>query len=366
VIKKGKELYAWFQRNERHLSAPIFVAGFVTDLFTVAPLSILYAVELYGLYLVIAALATIGGHYLHVHDPEEGVVLRSTRVVLSLVAQFTTGGLLSGCLIFYTKSAALSASWPFVLLLIAVFVGNEAFRYYREELAFRSILFFFALYAYVIFALPTLLHTINQQTFIESTVIALVVFLVFLGGLALAGWRGLAASFREIGIGVIVTALLVSVSYFTGVIPPLPLSLADSGVYHSVTHTAQGYVVQTEPYTDPWWDIGGFASQTVHIAQGEPLSVFSAVFAPTSFSTAIVHRWQEYDPAKHVWVTKAVIAFAITGGRDDGYRGYSTLSGLSAGKYRVSIETLSGQVIGQVHFTVQVVPVDPPLSTETH
>ncbi|MBA3789392.1 DUF2914 domain-containing protein [Patescibacteria group bacterium] len=362
-MNRLRTFLAWVQKNERHLSAPVFVSGFIFDLFTVGRLSLSHAVVLYGSYVVAAALTTIGAHYLYVHSEHEGWFFRTLRTLLSLAAQFTTGGLLSGCLIFYTKSAALAASWPFVLLLIIIFIGNEAFRHYRERLAFRSVLFFFTLYAYAIFALPTVLKTLDIKTFIESTAVAVIGFLIFLLILAATGWKRLKSSLKEITIAVVFVAALVNVSYFTGIIPPLPLALRDAGVYHSVTHTSQGYEVTGEGDTYAWWDVAHIRSTIVHYTPGTPLSVYSAVFAPISLSTGIVHTWEWYDVSSHRWILKSEIAFPIQGGRDGGYRGYSTLSNLAAGRYRVSIETLSGQAIGRIYFNLENVTTEPVLYT---
>ncbi len=377
VLGTIQRVLNWLRKNERHISAPIFILGFITDLFTVAPLPVTSAVYLYGSYLVVAFFASIGAHYLFVRREEEGWFLRSLRVVLSLAAQFTVGGTLSGCLIFYTKSAALVASWPFVLILIVLFVGNEFLRKYREQLVFRNLVFFFGLYAFVIYALPTQLHTISASTFLESTAVALGIYALYLLCLALAGWHRFREHFWRTLAGALVIALAICASYFGGAIPPLPLSLSQVGIYHSVTHQASGYVVQEEAMNvnaetgwrgflndfrahTPWEQL-----QVVHISPGESLSVFSSVFAPTSFSTAIIHKWEWYNPQIHRWQQRAEIVFSIQGGRDGGYRGYSTLSNLTPGKYRVSIETLSGQVIGQVMFVVQQVDTKPPLQEET-
>jgi hypothetical protein len=365
---KIKGIQEWLQRNERHISAPIFIAGFISDLFTVAPLSITYAVYLYGIYLVVAFLAAIGAHYLHVRMEEEGPVLRGTRIMLSLVAQFMNGGLLSGCLIFYTKGASLAASWPFVVLLAAVFIGNEFLRKYREQLAFRNILFFFALYAYVLYAFPTLVHTITPQTFLESTGISLAVFLLYLCAIALAGWHRFKESFFRTMLGAALIAGAVTASYFYGIIPPLPLSLSEGGVYNSVSKAdSYTYVLQSEEnlHTHAWWNVtADFTPVTVYVVPGSSLSVFSSVFAPIAFTTAIVHKWEYLDPVTHKWQTRAVIAFSIAGGRDGGYRGYSTLSSIQPGSYKVLIETISGQVIGQIRFSAVATTTTPVVFTE--
>ena len=43
----------------------------------------------------------------------------------------------------------------------------------------------------------------------------------------------------------------------------------------------------------------------------------SAVFAPIQLRTRIMHIWQRYDEAAKSWRTQAVVAYPITGGRDD-------------------------------------------------
>jgi hypothetical protein len=370
VIAKIKTLFAWLQKYERHVSTVVFVCGTTSDIITLTRVTISYAVTLLAIYLSVAAIATIVEHHLYVHDSEEGAFLRGVRLTSAFVSEFLIGCLLSGCLVFYTRTAAITASWPFVLLLIFVLFGNEFLRDYKERLAFRMTLLFFTLYAYFIFTLPTLLHHISPQTFIESSFVTVGVFAIFMIALAFAGWKRFVQSLWEILLGVGAVLIIVNASYFTGIIPPLPLALKDVGEYHSIAYTtaASGavYEAQAEVSTDPWWDVGNFIPTTVHIVPGDSLSVFSSVFAPTEFTTAIIHKWDLYNSKTRTWQTKAEIAFGITGGRDGGYRGYSILPNVTPGLYRVSIETLSGQVIGRTYFTVVYTKTEPALHTETY
>src|SRR5215469_10964859 len=46
---------------------------------------------------------------------------------LPAATQFALGGLWSGFLVFYSRSAVVAQSWPFLLLLTIIFLGNEVF-----------------------------------------------------------------------------------------------------------------------------------------------------------------------------------------------------------------------------------------------
>lgn len=342
----------------------MFVGGFLTDLVTFAPASIERADNLFVIYLAVVLVFAIGAHFVVVREygQRKEVYPRVLNVLFPFISEFFIGALLSGFMIFYTKNAALIASWPFLLLLAVVFFGNELFRRYREHLAFQVGLIFFCIYAYTIFALPLAVGTLGPWIFVGSGVIAILILLGYLWILFKIGSKRLKGS-RGLIIAVITGILLfVNISYFTGVLPPLPLTLTSAGAYQSVVHAGNSYVLIGEQ-PKAWWEI--FSPQVVHLTAGEDLSVYSAVFAPVSFSTTVVHKWEIYDTSKHAWVTRAQIAFTMSGGRESGYRGYSTLTNVQPGKYKVLIETLSGQVIGEREFTVESANEAPPLITLT-
>jgi hypothetical protein len=99
----------------------------------------------------------------------------------------------------------------------------------------------------------------------------------------------------------------------------------------------------------------------VHVAPGEKLALYSAVFAPIRMTTQITHRWQWWDSRSKHWQTLSKVSFAISGGRENGYRGYSLKSGLRAGDWRVNIDSADGRLIGRLAFNV--VPVTAPAQT---
>lgn len=370
-----------FRRYERHLSAIGMVLGFVVDNFTFGRVDHPGPHIIFVAYLAVAAVSIAFAHALQaaqdrrlaratrsdlrlpeppdripVPEPERPSRL---RLWLPAITQFALGGLWSGFLVFYWRSAAVAASWPFLLLLGVFLVGNEVFRRYHARLVFATLLFFFALYSYAIFVVPVFTKSIGVVMFIASGVLAIALFFLFLSLLkALGRARYRQSRWKLIG-GALAIAAAMNAFYFTGILPPLPLALADVGVYQGIRHTGAVYVAQAE--NEPWTARLGLTRPTLHVAPGQKLVLYSAVFAPIKMTTRITHRWQLWDAGTKHWRTQSIVSFAISGGREHGYRGYSVKSNLQPGDWRVNIDAEDGRLIGRQAFTV--VAVAAPVET---
>jgi len=57
---------------------------------------------------------------------------------------------------------------------------------------------------------------------------------------------------------------------------------------------------------------------------------------------------------KGEWVSVSMPGFSLTGGRDSGYRGYTYKTNLTAGEWRVRIQTATRQTIAVSAFNVSV------------
>jgi hypothetical protein len=363
MLRTLKKIGAWIERNEHHLGAVVFLGGFVLDVAAFRRADLPLVNGLFVAYIVVAVLGIALAHFLLARRPDLAKKgRRSFPALCTLAAQFSLGGLLSGCLILYFRSAVLAASWPFIAALALVFAGNELLHTYRERLAFQVGLFYLTLYAYAIFELPIVAGSMGPHIFLLSGVASLaasVALCAFLYAIARARFM---QSARTIAIGFAAIFILVNASYFTGVLPPLPLALTDAEIAHGVARTAQGYDLSVEAASSGL--LGAFRPLQAHVLPGEPLYAYSAVFAPITITTPIVHRW-EYDDPQKGWQTVTKISFPIAGGRDGGYRGYSESYAVTPGRWRVSIETSTGQVIGRVNFTVVSATAAPILETET-
>jgi hypothetical protein len=343
---------AWIPRYERQLSAVGMIAGFVTDNLMFRRIDLPNTQYIFIAYLSVAALSILVLHIINAHSDPEAPKPR-WQSALPFASQFALGGLWSGFLIFYTRSAVLIASWPFLLVLAAIFIGNEVFKHYHSRLVFTATLFFFALFSYAIVTVPILVHRVGVFPFLLSGLAAIAAFIVFLWVLALFGAKSFAASKWQIIGGASFVYLLINLFWFTNVLPPLPIALARQGVYNMVKHTGDDYIGTAE--AQPWY-VSAAAPPVVHAAPGDPIYAYSAVFAPVRFTARIVHKWQHYDPKRRRWVSVSTVTYPISGGRDGGYRGYTIKRNPQDGDWRVDIATGDGHLLGRVRFKLVHTP----------
>ena len=352
-----RKLFAWINKYQRHLSAAAMVTGFTLDNIFFGRIDNLWQTQaVFAVYAAVCFVTIPLLHYLEARAAR-GAGRPRWHALLPIATQFALGGFWSGFLIFYARSAVVSASWPFLLLLLLIFIGNEYYARYHERVVFTSTLFFFALYSYAIFALPIYTHTMGTPIFLLSGAVAIVIFGLFTVLLRIVGRERFFADIFPIRVGAGVVLVVINLFYFTNILPPLPLSARAAGMYHSVSRVPGAYVATTE--SESWLVQYLNFAPTEHVVMGDSLYAYSSIFAPTDLSTTIVHRWQWYDQSKKQWETRAAIAYPIEGGRDGGYRGYSAAIMRSAGRWRVSIETADGRIIARLPFTVIFVGESP-------
>jgi Protein of unknown function (DUF2914) len=353
-----QKLFLWMKKYERHLSALAMIGGFIVDNLFFTRVDLVRTQILLASYAVACFIAIPVLQFIETRREQTGRDVR-WRIIFPLITQFALGGFWSAFVIFYGRSADLGASWPFLLFIFLIFLGSEYFHHYHERLVFTSVLFFFALYSYAIFAVPIYTHTMGTVTFLESGGVAILVFALFTIVLRVLARERFYADVWRIRTGAFAVLVLMNVFYFTNILPPLPLSASAAGIYHEVWHIPGAYLAIDE--TNQSWEVRylGFPP-TLHITSGDSLYAYSAVFAPTALTTSVVHRWQWYDPNAKAWTTKAVITYPIVGGRDGGYRGYSELPISDAGKWRVNIETSDGLLIARLPFTVEMLASSSP------
>lgn len=236
-------------------------------------------------------------------------------------------------------------------------LSNEVFRTAYVKPVVHMSVYYFVLFSVFAVIFSYLFNSIEPIFFVAAGILSLGFFFLYLSALVRYFEK-----VRTAGKQVIVCSLsifvVMNVLYFLNLIPPIPLSLREAGVYHSVTRSGSQYKILDEKRS---LIERVLPVQTIHIKKSDRVFVFSSIFAPTKLNTTVVHNWQIYDEEKHAWIQKDRLSFSMTGGRNDGYRGYSVKTSVTAGLWRVDVETKRGQILGRVRFRVENVVELPKL-----
>ena len=359
-----RHLIALWQRYEHHLGVGAIATGFIFDLFlakrpdsVVDNLLLCSYLFIAGAFIIILNLRRM--RRVEREHPTE-------PLILLLILQFCFGGLASNLLVLYGKSGTLTLSALFIALLVALVFGNEFLRSRYSQLRFNVVVYYFLLLTYATIAAPTFIfHAVGDWVFLASGLISLCVIALFLFILYLAVLRKTkTSSVKHLAFYIGAVFFIFNGLYFFNAIPPVPLSLKNIGVYHSVLHySSGGYLATFEPA--PWYIFWRDTSAEFDYTPGESAFCFSAVYAPAGLSTPIDHRWEHYNTTTNQWDTVFQISFPISGGRAAGYEGYSETAAMTPGQWRCDVETSTGALIGRISFTAVPVAHEPALSTAT-
>lgn len=345
IAEKVGEEYA---REAAPLSA--FVGGFIWDALTLSRIDRWFDLSILTFYLIGSVFMLRLDHngllpapfsltkWLHKHAP--------------FIFHFLIGGLFSAFVVFMFKSVTLSKSLIFFALVLAIFVLNEWAARRKTPLLARLSLINLAGSMYLVFVLPLVFGRIDYPVFLAAGIIS--------GGLVFWIGRHLVLTHSEQNntafeirrIGYMVTGMAVLLNIFYGLkwIPPVPLVLKDAILAIDVKRTSTGdYDIKT--IETPWWIFWRDYQTTYSLSETPRLYCYASVFAPRQLNTDLMHEWQFKD-AKKGWVQVDQMRYSISGGRDDGYRGYTYKSTLRIGLWRVQVKTPDGRLVGSIHFEI--------------
>ena len=349
LLHRAGRLTARYARTQLSLSSVSLVGGFVFDAVTLKRIDMFWENSWVVVHLLVAAFCIFWvTREENFNTERKGRATKLDTWLINLL-QFSFGGLLSTFMVFYFRSGTFWVSWPFYLVLATAFVGNEKLKSWYARLDYQLSIFFLSLFCFMTFILPVVLHAIGPLVFLLSGALSLVLWWLFVRMLRGRAKEGFSQHAETVFASRAAIFVLVNVLYFMNVIPPLPLSLQDAGVYHSIARTDAGaYLTQSE--SQGW--LGFFRLvPRFHSTPGVPIYFYSAVFSPTLLNTEIIHEWQTYD-SRRGWITADRIPLSVRGGRDGGYRTYSVKSGLKPGAWRVNVETPTGTILGRFRFNV--------------
>lgn len=347
AIKKPKRSLA---RIKRHWMTVAFLLGFVLDNITLNRVDQLFDNFVLAAYVVLAMVSLLL-LYGSAAEKIDGTIGLYARRYTPLLVQFSFGGLLSGMLIFYGRSGAWTESWPFLLIILLAIYGNETVRDRATRLIYNLAILFIGLFSYTVLVIPVFTGWMGPWVFVGSGFLALVGMYWFVQALYMVVPRFLTLHMRTIVFTIGAIFIGFNFLYFANIIPPIPLSLKEVGIYHSVVHFENGdYQLKYEK--GEWYQPFKNSDTTFHAKSGDTIFCFAQVFAPTKIKTEIYHRWEFYNETSRSWTEHARLSYPIAGGRDGGFRGYTLIQNYADGKWRCSVETQRGQVLGREVFIV--------------
>jgi hypothetical protein len=279
-----------------------------------------------------------------------------------MASQFLLGGLFSAYAIFYSRSATLTSTATFFVLLVVLLVGNEFLHDRLSSLRLLVSLYALVCFAFFTFFLPVMTGFMNAAIFLVGAALSAVVTFRVVQLI----YRDNPDRSKREAVGVTVPALaligLLVGFYFLNWIPPVPLSLKSGGIYHEVKKSGDRFELSFERQ---WYQVWKRSDNT--FPANEPIYCFTAVFAPVDLNTTIYHHWYFRPHSNKPFIHADRIPIKINGGREGGYRAYTFKQRLDPGDWRVDVETEDGRIIGRVSVRVEEQgDVQPSLRTVTY
>ena len=336
-----------------------FAGGFLWDAFTlgraITPLDLWVLLG----YLLVSALLLVsmgrrgrlGGTGLPSPAPEAGAApaAEASAPMPSLFAQairwlreegpifflqFCFGSLFSALAILYFLSTSYLPGFLVAAGLLILLVANEFLegQYHRFTLTWA--LFGTCAILFLNFALPHALGSIKALWFFLSTAAGV--------GLAYVAKR-LSPKAKGSLWPTYLVALVLMGLYLLNAIPPVPLVKKNMSICHNLERGDRGFLAEVE--APPAWAFRRMSESRVRQRPGEKIYCFTSIFAPRGVRCTLYHSWRYQDPVKG-WVEISRIGFPISGGRAQGYRGYTYKRNLMPGPWEVRLETEGGRVLG--------------------
>ncbi len=351
-------LKAFYEDKKQYQPIIAFFAGFTWDSFTLTRIDLLLDNLIMFSYIILA------GVFIYLINLIEEDIIKNEKLLkfkdwYPNLVQFFFGGLFSGYVVYYFQSASITKNWLFLLFLILLLVSNEFIKNRLSNFTFQIVFYYLATFSFFIFYLPVLFETMSALVFILSGLVSS----GFIAGLIYLLYKQLHEKMKIKIKDLLITLgsiyLVFNLLYFTNLIPPVPLSLKEAGIYHHVSRTGDGYKVRFEKGS--WYEPLKDADDDFRYAPGDTVYCFASVFAPTNLNTRIYHHWQMYNEKEDEWVTTDRTNYKIRGGRDGGYRGYTLKKNVQAGLWRIDVETERRQVLGTISFEIEKVENRPLL-----
>lgn len=265
-------------------------------------------------------------------------ILEKMNSSITYLVSFFLGTFLAHTLVYYFRSSDVLQVWPIFAVVALSIISNE----FLYGIVPDILLYFVALTLYILFNVPIFLNKVNNSTFLISILISVVVISILT--LILQRIFLSKKDFLFLIIFSILFPFLILRLYYLNYIPAVPLALGDSGFYSYIQKEVDdknisSYIKKEEGIikAKKFFFLEDSSLNINFLKDSNILYFFSSIISPADVSATITHVWQRYDETKEQWIEHSRISYDISGGREEGYRGYSNITNLHQGKWKVRV-----------------------------
>lgn len=359
VRYKNSALRRFIRHHQKYAPILFFIGGVVFDTLTLGRIDRMYDLIMLCLHMTNLSI-TLYLYNLAADGKWNNTFLECYVEYLPLAIQFFFGALSSAYVIYFSRSVSLSKTVSFFIILIALLVANEFLKKRISNKYLQFGVYFFLSFTFFTFMIPVFIKEMSTTIFLISGLVSLGCTLALI--ISIYGTSPSTKADIHIGklLGLVIGIYtIINIFYFLKLIPPVPLALDSGIVAHSILVNNEHYIVSYE--RDDSYVFWRDHSIKFSHRPGENVYVFSSIFAPTALEKSIVHRWKWYNVTSEEWEIVEDIGYDITGGRDDGFRGYTYKNNVKRGNWKVEVMTDDELVLGVVDFTIVPNPSQKPI-----
>ncbi len=347
---------------EHHKNILAFGVGFVFDSLTLNRIDAWLDLVIQGLYLGLLSALLLAQHEAGKDRWKFSGRWAKLWKFNEEVLHFLFGGLLSAYVIFYSKSGVTAQTFLFFAFIAGLLVYNEMPQARKWGAPLRIALYTVCLASFLIYFVPVLAGKMGDGVFALS----MLATAAGTGGLLALMTRldkDKKAELTKLALPAVLLLGVLTSFYYLRWIPPVPLSLQFSGIYHKVERKNGEYALTFE--RGPWYSFMRRQDNPYRARPGDRIYCFVRVFAPTRFKHEIALQWLLKDPESGEWRARDRIPLPIKGGRTQGYRGYAYKARWEPGDWKIKVETADGRVMGETTFRVVADPKKKPRRWKT-
>jgi hypothetical protein len=337
----------FYHDHEPACTVGFFIAGFLFDTMAVGRIDKLHNIIHQAIYLFLCAMFTSYELRERYGDFAPPARFKTVWRYHAAATHFMLGTLLNIYTLFYFKSASLGTSFLFLMILAGLLAINELKPFGDSGTTLRMTLFSLCLVSYFTYLVPTLVGAIGVLPFLGTLAASTACVAL------LAAWlRRHLPDPKVLAPHLLVPFACVAFGfaalYFLKVIPPVPLSLSEIGVYHDVSREGDHFVLSE---TRPRWRFWERGDQTFLARPDDKIFCYVQVFSPARFRERLQLRWLRRDPAAG-WEEADAIPLDTAGGREGGWRGFAVKGRWTPGRWRVRVETSDARELGRLDLNV--------------